>query len=104
MLEYKTLVLHLRGACACHKRKSVEGTLHLQSSIENHFIFPGAFAEFGPKNTDRGEIKAEKDPAKPVEIGIQEIVTPGLTITSLVPHPLKALAAVAVRKGFDTRA
>lgn len=32
---------------------------------------------------DRGEIKAEKDPAKPVQISIQEPGTPGLTITSL---------------------
>lgn len=84
-----SFIYTLTGAFTpCHKSMSVKGSLHLQSSFENHFIFPGAFEEFGPKpdfffflyTPDRGEIKAEKDPVKPMQIGTQA-GTAGRTIT-----------------------
>lgn len=45
-----SFIYTLTGAFTpCHKTKSVKGSLHLQSSFENHFIFQGVFEEFGSK-------------------------------------------------------
>lgn len=73
----------LRGAFTpCHRSKSVKGTLYLQSSIVNHFIFPGAFAEFESQTDlfytrqrrDKNRERSSKTATKPG--------TPELTITS----------------------